>query len=133
MRTSAESCSICKLLLQAFQQYCDGGQENINIEETSSALRVTASGQRLLRFCAESKDAPRRPRRTPIGRPVLPDSDNRARFALLRKWLHRCDKSHNCNKRKDESMTALPTRVLYVGDRYPPDYVRWSIPQKKAV
>jgi hypothetical protein len=67
-------------------------------------------------------------RNTPIGRPVLPESDNRARFALLREWLHWCDKSHDCNKQQGESKTALPTRVLYVGDpensSYAPDFVR---------
>src|SRR5205823_396829 len=54
--------------------------------------------------------------RTLIGRPILLESDSPVRFALLRAWLCWCDESHDCNKHKGDSKTALPKRVLYVGD-----------------
>jgi hypothetical protein len=64
----------------------------------------------------------------PIGLPILPEPDNPARFSLLRAWLRWCDESHGCNKHQGESKTALPTRVLYVGDPkdsgYASDFVR---------
>ncbi|KAH8726729.1 heterokaryon incompatibility protein-domain-containing protein [Phaeosphaeriaceae sp. PMI808] len=127
IRTSAESCSICKLLLRAFQ-HCRNDDGNIDIKRIRSALGVGAGGPRILRFCTEPGYAVGTDPSTPIGRPILPESDNPARFALLRAWLHQCDKSHDCNKHQGESKTALPTRVLYVGDPkdsgYASDFVR---------
>ncbi|KAF1966333.1 HET-domain-containing protein, partial [Bimuria novae-zelandiae CBS 107.79] len=52
----------------------------------------------------------------PIGRPILPESQNSPRFALLRAWLRQCDNSHDCGKHPSEPKKALPTRVLYVGE-----------------
>jgi len=66
--------------------------------------------------------------KVPIGRPILPKPDNFARSALLCAWLGWCDKYHDCDKHIGKSTTALPTRVLDVGDPedsgYNADFVR---------
>ncbi|KAF2189976.1 HET-domain-containing protein [Zopfia rhizophila CBS 207.26] len=54
-----------------------------------------------------------------ISFPVLPEAESPARFALLRAWLRWCDKSHDCNNHDAKSETALPTRLLYVGNPNP--------------
>ncbi|KAH7111797.1 heterokaryon incompatibility protein-domain-containing protein [Dendryphion nanum] len=116
------------MLLQAFQHCRNDDDGNIDIERNRSALRVGAGGPRLLRFCTEPGYVVHTDPRIPIGRPILSESDNRARFALLRAWLRRCDESHDCNKHQDESKSAFPTRVLYVGDPkdsgYASDFMR---------
>ncbi|KAF2180771.1 HET-domain-containing protein [Zopfia rhizophila CBS 207.26] len=125
MRTSAERCSICRMLLHAIQHGVNGDCGNIDIKRTRSALRIGANGPRLLRFCMEPGHADNH---YPIGRPILPESGNSSRFALLRAWLRQCDNSHDCSKHSSESKEALPTRVLYVGDpkdsSYSSDLVR---------
>jgi hypothetical protein len=67
-------------------------------------------------------------RSIPVGLPILPESDNSYRAALLRAWLDWCDKSHNCNNCQDEYETPVPTRILFVGDPkdsgYDPSSVR---------
>ena len=63
-----------------------------------------------------------------IGSPVLPEAESPTQFALLRAWLRRCDKSHDCNKYYVKSNAELPTRLLYIGDPdnsdYDPDALR---------
>ena len=66
-----------------------------------------------------------------ISFPALPEAQSPARFALLRAWLCWCDESHDCNKHHAESNTALPTRLLYVGNPdnpgYDPDVLRLDL------
>jgi hypothetical protein len=53
----------------------------------------------------------------PIGRPTLTEHVSPARSTLLRGWLRWCDEEHReCKKPQAELVTALPTRLLYVGD-----------------
>lgn len=116
IRTSAENCSICKLLLQALRRFRGDDDGNIDIKRRPSALSVGARGPRVLRFCADPKGPVRADSKIPIGRPFIAEPNIPARFALLRAWLRRCDGSQDCNKHKIGFESALPTRVLYVGD-----------------
>ncbi|KAH8723294.1 heterokaryon incompatibility protein-domain-containing protein [Phaeosphaeriaceae sp. PMI808] len=106
----------------------NGDDGNIDIKRTRSALRAEAGGPRLLRFCTDPGYAVQTKSSAPIGLPILPEPDKPARFSLLRAWLRWCDESHSCNEHQGESKTALPTRVLYVGDPkdsgYASDFVR---------
>lgn len=52
----------------------------------------------------------------PISFPVLPKPEDPMHFALLRSWLSWCNNCHDCNEHNPKSITAMPTRLLYVGD-----------------
>jgi hypothetical protein len=53
----------------------------------------------------------------PFSRPILTESASLARSTLLRGWLRWCDKEHaECERTQAELVTALPARLLYVGD-----------------
>jgi hypothetical protein len=53
----------------------------------------------------------------PIGRPVSTEPASDARSTLLRAWLRWCDEEHEeCRQTQCELVTALPTRLLYVGN-----------------
>ncbi|KAI0506833.1 heterokaryon incompatibility protein-domain-containing protein [Xylaria bambusicola] len=54
-----------------------------------------------------------------ISFPVLPEAESPTRFTLLGAWLRWCDKFHYCMNDAAKSETALPTRLLYVGDPDP--------------
>lgn len=65
----------------------------------------------------------------PIGRPILTESVSLTRSTLLRGWLRRCDEEHaECQRAQAEPVSALPTRLLYVGDlgdrNYKQDHLR---------
>jgi hypothetical protein len=47
-----------------------------------------------------------------VGFPRLLEPGSSTQYALLRAWLHRCDKSHNCGS---VIGTAIPSRLLDVG------------------
>lgn len=53
IRRSAENCLVCKLLLQAFQQYCKDSDGNIDIQRTPLEIRAGVGGTRLVRFCVD--------------------------------------------------------------------------------
>lgn len=54
---------------------------------------------------------------TPVGRPILTESVSPPGSTLLRGWLCWCDKTHaHCGKPRAELVTALPTRLLDVGN-----------------
>ncbi|KAF2681922.1 HET-domain-containing protein [Lentithecium fluviatile CBS 122367] len=116
IRDSAKNCSICKMLLQAFQRFRQDGDGNINVERRPSALSLGARGPSVLRFCADPEYAVRADSKIPIGLPVLFEPNNPARFGLLRAWLRQCNRSHGCKKHQIKSESALPTRVLCVGN-----------------
>lgn len=122
IRASAENCSVCKILLQAFQRVSQDVDGNIRIERRPSALRVGRSGPRVLRFCVDPEYAVSPDFKIPIGLPVLAELNNPEQFALLRAWLRRCDGTHGCSKHQIKSESAMPTRVLYVGDHKNSDY-----------
>ncbi|KAH7046576.1 heterokaryon incompatibility protein-domain-containing protein [Macrophomina phaseolina] len=104
------------MLLRAFGRCCNDDDGNIDIVREGASLKREPRGPRLLRFCADPEYVDRTDYGIPIGLPIPPEPDDPARFALLRAWLSWCDDSHGCNKHRGESKTALPTRVLYVGD-----------------
>jgi hypothetical protein len=47
-----------------------------------------------------------------VGLARLPEPGSYAQYALLRAWLHRCDKSHKCRPAME---AAVPSRLLAVG------------------
>ncbi|KAK9424293.1 hypothetical protein SUNI508_13746 [Seiridium unicorne] len=55
-----------------------------------------------------------------IGFPVLPNVASPQQFELLRQWLHRCDKTHDCFPRRHCDTSEMPTRVIDVGSTLHP-------------
>ncbi|KAF2197334.1 HET-domain-containing protein [Delitschia confertaspora ATCC 74209] len=123
MRTSAESCSICRILLRAFELYGNNNDRYISVKRKRSALIAGENGPRLLRFCTDPEDPTGISDSAPVSLPILLELHHLAQFQLLRAWLHHCDKSHDCNEYQDKSEIVLPTRLLYVGDTKDPGYV----------
>jgi hypothetical protein len=59
----------------------------------------------------------------PIGRPIPTELVGPARSGLLCGWIRWCDEGHaECKQVKAKHETALPTRLLYVGDVGEQDY-----------
>ncbi|EKG11392.1 Heterokaryon incompatibility [Macrophomina phaseolina MS6] len=58
------------------------------------------------------------------GRIPEPDSTSDASVATARVWLDRCQSIHTaCNQRHNEEQSALPTRLVYVGELQNPESV----------
>ncbi|KAF2196146.1 hypothetical protein GQ43DRAFT_445381 [Delitschia confertaspora ATCC 74209] len=53
IRTSAGSCSICKILLRASEPYLSNSDQYIFLNRTRSALTAGRNGPRLLRFSTD--------------------------------------------------------------------------------
>ena len=139
---SAKNCQLCDLLLRKVKPYCDDDELNVQIVRERSWLKVGSKGPRIIRLCSDSgqftcarqshcllyvcttEGSVDTGQDIQISFPVLPEAENPARFALLQAWLHWCDKSksHSCIKHDAESKTALPTRLLCVGNLDDPDY-----------
>lgn len=123
--TSSKSCSICRVLYQAFKDCSDDDTGTFDIVRRKTAVWRGLRGPRLLRLYSNPVHCERS---FPIGLPILRESNNSHRAALIRAWLDWCDKSHNCNKHRDEPEKIVPTRLLFVGrprdSGHNPDSVR---------
>ena len=52
IRTAAESCKLCEMILRALQRNRNNDDLNVNIVRKGAALHVGHDSTRILRFCA---------------------------------------------------------------------------------
>jgi hypothetical protein len=52
IRTAAESCQLCEMILRALQLNPNNDDLNVNIVREGAALHIRQGGTRILRFCA---------------------------------------------------------------------------------
>jgi hypothetical protein len=137
---AGKTCRICALLVHSTKGYYSNNESNVHIVKERSWLKIGSEGPRILRLCKDAGEylqlmcigqtyyllhtsttecSNETDEDVPIGFPVLPEAESPARFALLRAWLRLCNESHTCNALNAESKTALPSRLLYVGNPNP--------------
>ncbi|OCK75949.1 HET-domain-containing protein [Lepidopterella palustris CBS 459.81] len=114
-----KDCQLCALLLRTVKRHYNDEQQNVQIVRERSALKIGAYGPRILRLCSDLEHSVDNGEGVQISFPALPEAEGPERFALFRAWLRWCDESHSCNKNDVETKSALPTRLLYVGDPNP--------------
>jgi hypothetical protein len=106
LEETAESCDLCRMLSQCFEQHGLEDHEEIMPLSSRSILSIHAA--------PETRNA--HPD-IQIGFPALPDVAGLIHFELLREWLKVCDNEHEEHHCHLRSPALFPTRLIDVGHK----------------
>jgi hypothetical protein len=122
LRTFAERCGLCKLLLSVLSSLDRGEDIPVRVRRNGSDLEIADNGRRILRLCSSPTTGQfiDEIRGIQLGFPNLhatkyPLIDSSLYFELLRQWLRECKRHSKCRRKAD----FCPTRLIYVGNSDP--------------